>query len=189
MNITDGRHIADALRIPPLGAAREHLEVKLARLRTDERWIDPRHVVYFLATCYHETAHTFAPIVERGSREYFNKYEFRKNLGNTQPGDGYKYRGRGDVQITGRANYAKFGALLSIPLLDQPELALDPRHSYDIATIGMLQGLFTGRKLSHYINETQCSYVEARRIINGTDRAELIAGYAKLIAPILEPPA
>jgi putative chitinase len=178
--------IANALHLPlATSGARTQLAAKAERIAADTRWTDPRHVAYFLATCYHETAHTFAPIVERGSREYFNKYEMRRSLGNIQPGDGYKYRGRGDVQITGRRNYAAFGALLEIPLIDQPELALDPRHSYDIAVFGMLRGLFTGKKLSHYINETQCSYFEARRVVNGLDKAELIAGYAKVVEPFV----
>jgi hypothetical protein len=51
--------------------------------------------------------------------------------------------------------------------------------AYRIASLGMRQGLFTGRKLATYINDAQCDYVNARRIINGTDRAQDIAGYAQ----------
>jgi len=50
-------------------------------------------------------------------------YEGRRDLGNTQPGDGKRYKGRGPIQLTGRANYAKVGAALSLPLLEHPELA------------------------------------------------------------------
>ena len=68
---------------------------------------------------------SFAPINEFGGPSYFTKmYEGRKDLGNTQPGDGARYHGRGFIQLTGRANYAKYGQLLDVPLEDQPDLAL-----------------------------------------------------------------
>ncbi len=68
---------------------------------------------------------SFAPINEFGGTAYFTKmYEGRKDLGNTHPGDGARYHGRGFIQLTGRANYAKYGALLKVPLEDDPDLAL-----------------------------------------------------------------
>lgn len=144
---------------------------------------DRRELAYELATAYHETAHTMQPITEYGGRAYFNKYEtgtrIGKNLGNTRKGDGYKFRGRGYVQLTGRANYDKMSNLTGVDLLSNPELALDPEIAAQIMFEGMTRGSFTGRKLSDYFTETKTDWVSARRIINGTDRASLIAGYAR----------
>jgi len=68
----------------------------------------------------------FAPINELGGTAYFTKlYENNKDLGNTQPGDGARYHGRGFIQLTGRANYATYGQLLHVPLEDDPDLALN----------------------------------------------------------------
>jgi predicted chitinase len=81
-------------------------------------------------------------------------------------------------QITGRRNYRVFGELLGIDLEGNPELALDEQVSDRILILGMTRGLFTGVKLDDYINSQKCDYYNARRIINGTDRAEHIAELA-----------
>lgn len=148
---------------------------------------DIRQVAYVLATAYHETAKTMMPIREYGSHDYFTaRYDISgknptlaKQLGNTIVGDGANFCGRGYVMITGRTNYAKFSKILVIDLLTHPDWAMLPDNAAKIAIDGMLQGLFTGKKLSDYINPTTCNYLSARRIINGMDKAELIAGYAK----------
>lgn len=142
-------------------------------------WNDLRHIAYAFATIKHETAHTFQPITEIGGDSYFKKYDGRDTLGNNRDGDGLKFKGRGFVQITGRKNYTRFTNLLSIDLVNNPKQALNPAVAFQIMTIGMYKGIFTGRKLRDYINDTQADYVNARRIINGLDKANVIAEYAR----------
>lgn len=138
---------------------------------------------YMLATAWHETDRKMQPITEYGGIRYFDKYDtgtLAKRLGNTPAldGDGFKYRGRGYVQITGTDNYSRFSRLLNVDLLKKPDLALDPDIAIKITTIGMKNGAFTGKKLSDYIHQSKKDYVGARRIINGTDKAQMIANYA-----------
>ena len=138
-----------------------------------------KHLAYLLGTARWETARTMQPIYERGKRAYFDKYEpgtkIGKALGNTVKGDGYRYRGRGFVQLTGRANYRKFG------IEDEPDRALDPETAAGILVIGCLQGWFTGKKLSDYD-----TFRDMRRVVNGTDKADLIAGYAETFLRALD---
>lgn len=75
----------------------------------------------------------FVPIAELPShfntlpgQAAFSAYEKRSNLGNTQDGDGARFRGRGFVQLTGRANYEKYGKTLDIALADNPDAACAP---------------------------------------------------------------
>lgn len=145
---------------------------------------DDRHFAYILATTHHETDRKIQPIHEYGNAAYFNKRygpgtRVGKQLGNTQPGDGAKYAGRGYVQLTGKANYLKAGTKLGIDLLRYPEKALEVKAATQILFTGMKEGWFTGKKLSHYFNATKEDWVNARRIINGLDKANLVAGYAK----------
>lgn len=146
--------------------------------------VNPLYVAYMLATTWHETAHTMQPIKERGSYQYLSKYDtggLAKALGNTPgaDGDGQRYAGRGYVQITGRANYSKFGQLLNLNLIGDPDLTLLPNVAASILVVGSIKGLFTGRGLGHYIRiGTLEEFKEARRVINGTDKATLIAGHA-----------
>lgn len=146
---------------------------------------NPLYIAYMLATAYHETAYTMAPITEYGGVRYFDKYDtgrLAERLGNTPEadGDGYKYRGRGHVMITGYSNYAKFSKILGIDLINNPDLALDPVYSAQIMVIGSLKGTFTTRRLSQYIKYglEYNEWVNARRVINGVDDNKKIADHA-----------
>lgn len=79
-----------------------------------------------LATIGVEVEGTFEPVNEHEGPDHFAKYEGNTDLGNTHPGDGARYHGRGYIQLTGRLNYRAFGHLLGVPLEDQPERALEP---------------------------------------------------------------
>lgn len=137
---------------------------------------------YVLATTFHETAREMQPIYERGAPGYFDKYEphnkLGRLLGNIKRGDGFLYRGRGYVQLTGRANYAKAGKALGEALEALPDQALRPDLAARILIDGMIGGWFTGRKLSDYLGE-KADYLNARRVVNGLDCAADIAGYAR----------
>jgi putative chitinase len=78
----------------------------------------------FMARIHHETG-AFRYMYELGNPEYFEKYEGRKDLGNVEDGDGYLYRGRGYIQLTGRANYEKYGPIVGADLVNFPDLAAD----------------------------------------------------------------
>lgn len=165
------------------------LELKLGFIESDPL-PDLRWIAYYLATVKHECADTWMPIDERGGDDYFNRRygpgtKVGAVLGNTQPGDGALFHGRGDIQCTGRRNYTLFAGLLKIDLVGNPDLAKVPLHAYQIACIGMANGLFTGKKLGDYLGATGIDWVNARRVVNGTDKAELIAGYARSFYVVL----
>ncbi len=91
---------------------------------------DPKERAAFMAQMHHEST-GFRDMEELASG---NAYEFRKELGNTEPGDGARYKGRGFVQLTGRANYRDMGAKLGLDLESNPDLAKDPTIAAKIAT-------------------------------------------------------
>lgn len=129
-------------------------------------------LAYMLATDYHETAHTCRPIEEYG-KGHGHPY------GQPDPVTHKTYYGRGLVQLTWKSNYEKLGKLLSVDLLNKPELALSPSIATQIMFEGMIRGLFSGHGLADYLKPAKTDYLGARHIINGTDRAGLIEGYAE----------
>ncbi|MET4106061.1 glycoside hydrolase family 19 protein [Hymenobacter sp. UYP22] len=147
-----------------------------------EQNVPVQQIAYILATTYHETAHTMRPLKEYGlgkNYDYGKMLDMGKGPGRrvayTQPPQ--LYYGRGYVQLTWLTNYLGAGKRLGIDLAGNPDEALKPDVAAKILVHGMVQGWFTGRKLSSYFNPLTANPVEARRIVNGTDKAALIAGY------------
>ncbi|WP_222424601.1 glycoside hydrolase family 19 protein [Yersinia mollaretii] len=131
-------------------------------------------IAYVLATVKRETGNTFKPVKEgdwigHSSSDEFRKKNFRY----------YPYYGRGYVQITWDYNYKKYSEKLGIDLLNEPNLALEPNNALFILVDGFKFGVFSGKKITDYVNEKKTDFYNARRCINGLDHAEEIKGFAE----------
>lgn len=139
----------------------------------DIRWLS-----YLLATSYHEVGRTMLPCRETFAR--FDKdVHLSASYADVDAESGERFYGRGLVQLTHKDNYAKFGGAVGMDLVAAPDIALSPFAASMIQFKGMMEGLFTGKKLADYIHGDTCDYYNARRIINATDKASEIAGYAE----------
>lgn len=131
---------------------------------------DLNKLAYILGTARHES--NFRPIEERrassSQTEVYNKQNKYWYTG---------YYGRGFVQLTWKRNYQKMSDLLGVNLVDNPNLALNTKYAARILVQGMLKGSFTRKKLDTYINDQKLDFYNARKTVNGTDRASRIEGY------------
>ncbi|MDR9808613.1 hypothetical protein [Rhizobium hidalgonense] len=160
----------------------------------DRRWL-----AYILATAYHETAYTMQPVRETLAESDTRAVEIletafaagRLSWVKTpywRPDeDGCSWLGRGLVQLTHKRNYEAMSVLTGIDLVAEPDRAMEMDTAVTILIEGMLQGSFTGHKLADHLNETNEDWVNARRIVNGTDRAEKLAAYAVVFDAALRP--
>ena len=170
----------------------------VSAMDADESILYPQGA-YILATIWHETATTMQPIAEYGKgkgRIYGTWYKNSKDQLYTFK-DGSKttaylsddyphlYYGRGYVQLTWWVNYDKASNKPGYDYTQNPDLVMKKEHAVKILLLGMKDGWFTGRKLSNYINQSKKDYLNARRIINGMDKASLIAGYAEIFEKAL----
>lgn len=153
---------------------------------TDHRWL-----AYMLATAFHETAKTMQPVRETLAHSddeaiaILDSAFRRGKLNVTTPywrkdANGHSWLGRGFVQLTFERNYEKFG------LADHPEKAMETVTAVKVLFVGMINGSFTGKKLSNYFKGPLADWVNARRIINGLDKANTIAGYGKQFLAAIE---
>lgn len=147
---------------------------------------DKAKLAYILGTAFHETGR-FKYLREIwGPTAAQKRYEGRADLGNTIKGDGKRFMGRGLVHITGRRNYADWAKRLGVDIVARPELAERLDLAARILVEGVMLGTFTGKKLADYIKPGSANFVNARRTVNGTDKADLIAGYARRFLAALE---
>ncbi|UJQ43524.1 chitinase C [Acinetobacter phage vB_AbM_WUPSU] len=147
---------------------------------------------YILATTWHETAAKMLPIEEYGKGKgrpygtwYKNSkdqlYTFKDGSRTTaylQESYPHLYYGRGYVQLTWFDNYEKASKKLGHDFLSNPDDVMKKEYAIQILLTGMKEGWFTGKKLSDYIYQSKKDYVSARRIINGSDKAQKIAEIA-----------
>ncbi len=116
--------------VPNLPAARaEEVARNLSSAMREANITTPRQKAAFVAQLAHESG-GFRYMEEIASGA---AYEGRRDLGNTQPGDGRRFKGRGYIQVTGRANYEAAGRALGLDLVNNPELAARPENAARIA--------------------------------------------------------
>ena len=127
-------------------------------------------IAYVLATTQWETAQTFEPVKEA----YWLSEDWRRN--NLRY---YPYYGRGYVQLTWKNNYEAYSRILGIDLVNNRDLALDPNVALFVLVHGFKTGTFTERKITDYIDSSKTDFINARRCINGTDKAHEIADLAQ----------
>ncbi len=146
------------------------------------------HRAYCLATAFWETAQTMQPVRETlasSDGEAVRRLEAAWKKGQLAwvktpywrpDAEGKSWFGRGYVQLTHRENYARLGQRIGVDLVADPSAALSPFLAAKIIVVGMVEGLFSGKKLADYLPG---DYVGARHIVNGTDQAQAIAGFAR----------
>lgn len=119
----------------------------------------PSRKTAFIAQIAHETG-GFRWFRELGNDTYFKKYDGRKDLGNVNPGDGARFKGRGFIQITGRINYSKAAAVLNVDLINNPELAEDL-----VMAVRIAGWYWSSRGLNELADKD--NFLEITRRING----------------------
>lgn len=130
----------------------------------------PAQVAYVLATTQWETAQTFKPVREA----FWCDEDWRRCNLRYHP-----HYGRGYVQLTWRNNYEKYGRILGLDLVGDPDRAMEPGVALFVLVHAFKTGTFTGRRLADFIDRERCDFINARRCINGSDRAYEIARLAE----------
>lgn len=149
----------------------DHLRQIMPRSPTEKREAYARHMSAAMKEADIVTVTRAASFLgqiawESGELRYFEEidsghaYEGRKDLGNVNPGDGKRYKGRGPIQLTGRANYRAASAFVGVDLESDPEVAATPLIGFRVAT-----WYWTTRELN--VKADACDFMAITRAING----------------------
>ncbi|MGZ4436559.1 MAG: glycoside hydrolase family 19 protein [Nocardioidaceae bacterium] len=137
-----------------------------------------------IATVVTEVGNRFLPINEYGGPAYFRQmYDGRTDLGNTRPGDGVRFHGRGYIQITGRANYASYGKQIGVDLVRRPTMALRPdvgarilAHYFKQRGVGASARRGNWRAVRLEVNGGLNGWARYRHVVTSLERASAHAG-------------
>jgi putative chitinase len=163
----------------------ENLDAFIRLLSADESLAEAGQRAFLIAATEEETA-PWALLEERGNDEHFQRYEANKALGNTEPGDGYRYRGRGYFMLTGRSNYRRMGQALGLNLEQEPDLLLEPSVAYRALYAWMIEGAGRDRKPVDFLAEGNTDYRRAAETAGmPPEQAHRIAGAAMEIEPLV----
>lgn len=154
--------------------------------KDDDRWL-----AYMLGTTHHETGRTMQPVRETFAvtdDDAIKRLDKAWSAGRLpwvktpywqRDADGKSWFGRGFVQLTHKTNYQKLGTAINVDIITDPDRAMDLDTALKVLFVGMRKGLFTSVKLSDCFNASKENWVQARKIINGLESADLVASYAK----------
>jgi predicted chitinase len=146
--------------VPKLSAAKaDQLVVAINKAMQEAEINTSQRQAAFIAQIAHETG-GFKWLQELGDDAYFARYDGREDLGNTEPGDGPRFHGRGFLQITGRFNYEKAGNALGLDLINDPDQAAKPDVGARIAA-----WYWRTRNLNYFADKND--FITITRRING----------------------
>lgn len=181
-------HLFDGVLKPSQVAG---LDAILDRWSTDCAGKDDRWLAYMLATAHHETGRTMQPVRETFAASDAQAIQrldkaFAKGVLTwvrrpywQRDEQGRSWLGRGFVQLTHEDNYRKMTRETGIDFLSDPSLAMELKPALAIMFVGMEKGSFSGKKLGDYFGGPKEKWREARQIINGLERADLVGSYGK----------
>ena len=167
--------IKAVLRLPKGSDLFDRYMPFLASGLVEFRLTEKKMVAAIVATAVHETA-SFTTVTQFGSGQVF---EGRKDLGNTEQGDGDKYKGRGLIQITGRSNYALYSRKLGVNLVEFPEDANEP----DIAA-RVLCAYFKDREARFAAALENSDIAQVRRLVSGGTNG--LESFKKVYSDVLD---